>query len=119
MTPAEVMRLHVHHGDALVFADLRRSDVLDVQIEQIDHPDVFRTGHAFQRGDDAGLTCAAEHVAQCEAARKRIGIRFVVQKDQHPVRIAEESLILLHFSRVNERLNSVSNGPPNSSDSAR
>ena len=38
---------------------------------------------------------AAQHVAQRQAARHRVGIGIVVQQDQHPVGVAEVALVLL------------------------
>ena len=68
---------------------------------------------------DRRLLGAAQHVAQRQAAGHRVGVRIVVQEDEDAVGVAEEPLILLNLRRVSERLNSVSSGPPKSSESAR
>ena len=39
---AEVVRLHVDHRDAVEFLQRRRRDRLDVDVEQVHHPQVFR-----------------------------------------------------------------------------
>jgi hypothetical protein len=93
---SEVVGLHVHHRNALVIDDLRRGNRLDVQVEKVDHAHVLGAGDAFQRRDDAGLARAPQHVAQRQAARKRVGIRLIVQEDEHAVGITEEPLVLLH-----------------------
>ena len=92
---AEVVRLHVHHGDAVEVGELRRRDDLDVDVEQVHHPLVLGPGDALQRRDDRRLLGAAQHVAQRQAAGHRVGIRIVVQEDEDAVGVAEEALILL------------------------
>ena len=47
-----------------------------------------------------GRLRAAEHVAQREAARHRVGIRIVVQQDQDAIGVAEVALVLLHARRA-------------------
>ena len=38
----EVVRLHVHQRDAIEALDLLRGEHLDLQIEQLEHPQVLR-----------------------------------------------------------------------------
>ena len=92
---AEVVRLHVHHRDAIEVCDVRRRHLLDVDVEQVHHPLVFRTRDPLERGDHGRLPVAAQHVAQRQAAGEGIGIGIVVQKDEDAVGVAEESLVLL------------------------
>ncbi len=92
---AEVVRLHVDHRDAVVFLQAVDRDRLDVDVEQIDHPQVFRSGHTLNRADDRCRLGPAQNVAQREAAGHRIGIRVVVQQDQDAIGVAEIALILL------------------------
>ena len=92
---AEVVRLHVHHRDPIERLDLLQRDDLDVDVEQVHHPLVLRPRHALQRRDDGRLPVAVQHRAERQAAGHRVGIRIVVQEDEHPVGVAEESLILL------------------------
>ena len=63
---------------------------------RFDHPQVLRPGHALERADDGRRLGAAQDVAQREAAGHRVGIRIVVQHDQHAVGVAEVPLVLLH-----------------------
>ena len=92
---AEVVRLDVHHRDAIEFGERCRRDRLDVHVEQVDHPQVFRARHALHGADDRRGLRAPEHVPQREAAGQRVGIGIVVQQDQHAVGVAEVALILL------------------------
>ena len=48
---AEVVRLHVDHRDTVEARELIGRDVLDVDVEQVLHADVFRTRGALLRGD--------------------------------------------------------------------
>ena len=93
---AEVVRLDVDHRDAVVFLERFGGDRLDVDVEQVDHPLVFRAGHALDRADDRGRLGAAQDVAQRQAAGHRIGVRIVVQHDQDPIGVAQIALVLLH-----------------------
>ena len=92
---AEVVRLDVDHRDAVVFLERLGGDRLDVDVEQVDHPLVFRAGHALNRADDGGRLGAAQDVAQRQAAGHRIGVRIVVEHDQDPIRVAQIALVLL------------------------
>ena len=93
---AEVVRLHVDHADAVELPDgLGRHDV-DVNVEQVQHPEVFRTRHALERTDDGRRLRPAQDVAQREPAGHGIGVRIVVQHDQQTIGVAEVPLILLH-----------------------
>ncbi len=94
--PAEVVRLHVHGGDALELLERRRRDLLDVDVEHVGHPQVLRPGHALDRADDGRGLGAPQQVAQRQAAGERVGVGIVVQQDQHPVGVGEVALILLH-----------------------
>ena len=93
---AEVVRLHVHHADPVVCADALGRHVLDVNVEQVHHPQVLGPCHALHRADDGGGLGAAQHVAQRQPAGHRVGVRIVVQHDQHAVGVAEIALVLLH-----------------------
>ena len=94
--PAEVVRLHVDRGDAVEARELRRRDRLDLDVEQVGHPQVLRPRDALHRADDRGRARAAQHVAQREARGQRVGIGLVVQQDEHAVRVREVALVLLH-----------------------
>jgi hypothetical protein len=99
---AEVVRLHVDHADAFVLADgLGRHDV-DVNVQQVHHPEVFRPGHTLERADDGRGLRPAQDVAQGEPAGHGVGVGVVVQHDQHAVGVAEVSLVLL-YARPGER----------------
>ena len=93
--PAEVVRLHVDHRDAVVFLQRGGGDRLDVDVEQVHHPQVLRPRDALDRADDRRRLRAPQHVAQRQAARHRVGIRIVVQHDQDAIGVAEVALILL------------------------
>ena len=80
---AEVVRLHVHGGNAIEFLERRRRDLLDVDVEHVGHPQVFRPGDALHGADDRRRLGPPQQVAQRQAARERVGIRIVVQEDQH------------------------------------
>ena len=91
----EVVRLHVDHRHALVLGDLCRRDDVDVDVEQIRHPDVLRPGDTLQRRDDGGLLGPAQDVAQRQPAADRVRIGVVVQQDEDALGVAEEALVLL------------------------
>ena len=75
-------------------SDCRR-DRLDVDVEQVDHPQVFRPRDALDRADDRRRLGAAQDVAQRQAAGHGVGVRIVVQQDQHAIGVAEVALVLL------------------------
>ena len=93
---AEIVRLHVDHRDPVVLGHRRRRDGFDVDVEQVDHAHVLGPGHALNRADDRRRFRAPQDVAQRQAAGHRVGVRFVVQQDQHALGIAEIPLVLLH-----------------------
>ena len=70
---AEVVRLHVDHRDAVVLLDRLRRDRLDVDVEQVDHPQVLRPRHALDRADDGRRLRAVQDVAQRQAAGQASG----------------------------------------------
>ena len=74
---------------------LLRRQHLDLQVEQLQHPQVLRPAHAEQAADDGRLTRAAQQIAQRQAAGDRVRVRIVVQHDQHAIRVREIPLILL------------------------
>ena len=71
--------------------------MLDVDVEQVHHPLIFRTRDALERAYHGRLPVAAQHVAQRQSAGEGIGIGVVVQKDEDAVGVAEESLVLLNL----------------------
>src|SRR5262249_21657084 len=75
---------------------LPRSDDLDMDVEQVRHPQVFWPGSALLRRDDSRLLGASQDVPQRKTAGHRVRIRIVVEQDQHVSSVAEEPLILLH-----------------------
>ena len=89
------MRLHVHHRDPVEAGELVGGDDLDLDVEQVLHPQVFRARGALQGANDGRLLGSPQDVAERQAARHRIRIGVVVQENQYAVGIAEESLVLL------------------------
>ena len=79
---AEVVRLDVHERDAFEALEVRRRDGLDLDVEQVRHPQVLGPGDALQRAEDGGGLRAPQQVAQREAAGHRVGIGIVVQENQ-------------------------------------
>jgi hypothetical protein len=94
---AEIVGLHVDHGDTVEAGEVAGLDDLHLDVEQVLHAQVFGPRGALQRADDRGLLRAAKNVAQRQAARHRVGIGIVVEQNQHAIGVAEEPLILLHF----------------------
>jgi hypothetical protein len=92
---AEVVWLDIHHRHPVVVGDVPRRDDLDVNVEQVQHPQILGPRHALDRCDDRGLLVPAQDVAQGQAAGKGVGIGIVVQEDEHALRVAHEALILL------------------------
>ena len=118
IAPAEVVRLHVDHGDAVELGDLRRRDDLDVDVEQVHHPQVLGPGHALQGADDRRLPGAVQHV--CAAPGRwpwRRGPGRCAAGSATRSASLKKRWYCWTRSRVSERLNSVSSGPPKSSDS--
>ena len=99
---AEVVRLDVDRGDAVELLERGRRDRLDVDVEQVGHPQVLRPRHALHGADDGRRLGAAQQVAQREAAGQRVGIGIVVQQDQHAIGVGEVALVLLH-ARARQR----------------
>ena len=73
-----------------------------MNVEQVHHPKVLGPGHALNRADNGGRFRAAQDVPQRQAAGNRIGIRVVMQHDQHAIGVAEIALVLLH-TRARQR----------------
>ncbi len=94
----EVVRLDVDQGDAIEPLHLFGREHFDLQVEQLEHPEVFRTADAVETADDGGLSGAAEDVAKREAARDGVRVRVVVEQDQDAVGVREVALILLNLS---------------------
>ena len=99
---AEVVRLDVDRGDAIEGAELVRRQRLDLDVQQVGHPQVLGPRHALQRADDGGGARAAQHVPEREAGGHRVGVRLVVQQDQDAVGVGEIALVLLD-ARAGER----------------
>ena len=116
---AEVVRLHVHHRDAVEAGDCSGVMISTWMSSRFTIRRFSGRVTPWSARDDGRLLGAAQDVAQRQAAGHRVGIGIVVQENQDAVGVAEEPLVLLDPRRVSERLNSVSSGPPNSSDSAR
>ncbi len=91
---AEVVRLHVDCGDALEFLEVRRRDLLDVNVEHVGHAQVLGPRHSLDGADDRRRLGAPEQVPQRQAAGQRVGVGIVVKQDQHAVGVGEVPLIL-------------------------
>ena len=94
--PREVVGLHVHHRDPIEPGEVLRPDRLDMDVEQVQHPEVLGPGHALDGADDGGGLRAAEQVPQGQPRRHGVGVRVVVQQDEHLVGVVEVPLELLH-----------------------
>ena len=92
---AVVVRLHVDHGDPIELFHRVGGQDFDVDVEQVDHPEVLGTGDALQRAQNRRGLGAAQQVTQREARRQRVRIGIVVEQDQHAIGVVEETLILL------------------------
>ena len=92
--PAEVVRLHVDGGDAGELGHRSAVEQLDLDVEQVGHPDVLGSGHPLERPDDGGRPGAVEQGAEGEAAGHRVGVRVVVQQNQDTVGVCEKPLVL-------------------------
>ena len=92
--PAEVVRLHVDGGDAGELGQRAAAEQLDLDVEQVGHPQVLGPGDALERPDDGGRLGAAQQRAQGEAAGHRVGVGVVVQQDQDAVGVGEIALVL-------------------------
>jgi hypothetical protein len=91
----EIMRLDIHEGDAIERLDLLGRHDLDLQIEELEHAQVFGPAHAIHAPDDRRLARAPQNVAQREPTRDGVGIGIVVQKDENAVGVGQEALVLL------------------------
>ncbi len=100
--PAEVVRLHVDGRDPLERRDLVGRHDFDLNIEQVGHAQILGTRHALHGADDRGRPRAPQQVAQRETRGERVGVRLVVEQDQHAIRVLEVALVLLH-ARARQR----------------
>ena len=94
--PAEVVGLHVDGRDAVELRERFRGQRLDLDVEEVGHAQVLGAGHAAEGSDDGGRLGAVEKIAEREAAGEGVRIGVVVEEDQHPVRVREVALVLLH-----------------------
>ena len=92
----EVVRLNVDHADAVEVFDGVRRDRLDVDVEQVRHPDVLGARHPLERRDDGGRPGAVQNRAQREPAGHGVGVGLVVQQDEDAIGVGQVPLILLH-----------------------
>ena len=92
---AEVVRLDVDGRDPVEARERRGRDLLDVDVQHVGHPQVFRPRHPLHRPDDRRRLGAAQQVAQREAAGERIRIRVVMEEDEDAVGVGEVALVLL------------------------
>lgn len=65
---AEVVRLDVDRGDAVEARELVGRQRLDLNVEQVGHPDVLGPGHALQGADDGRGPRSAQDVANARPA---------------------------------------------------
>ena len=91
---AEVVRLDIDRGHAVVVVERLGRHGFDVDVEQVGHANVLGTGHAPDRSDDGRGLGASEQVAQCQPAGHRVGVGIVVEQDEDPVRVGEVALVL-------------------------
>ncbi len=89
------MGLHVNRGDALELREGLRGDGFDANVEEIRHSQVLWTGDALEGAENRCRPCAMEQVAQRQTARQGVGVRVVVEENQHAVGVCEVALILL------------------------
>ena len=88
--PGKVVRLDVDQRDLVEALELLRRQHLDIEIEQLHHPQVLGPGHALHAADDGRLPRAPQQAAQRQAAGHRVGIGIVVREDQHAVGIVRK-----------------------------
>jgi hypothetical protein len=89
------VRLDVHRRDAVETLERLGRDRLNLDVEQVGHPQVLGAGDALNGADDGRRLGAAQQVAQGQAARQGVRIRVVVQQNEDAVRVGEVSLVLL------------------------
>ena len=93
--PAEIVGLHVDRRDPVELGERLAVQRLDVDVEEAGHPEVLGSRNPLERPDDRGGLGPVQEVAQGETAGHRVGIRVVVQQDQHAVGVGQIALILL------------------------
>jgi len=93
---AEVMRLHIDGGDAVEAGEGLMIQRFHVDVEQVRHSEILRSGDTLKRADDGGGLGPVEEVAQGQAAGHRIWIGVVVQQNQDTVRVRQIPLVLLY-----------------------
>ena len=89
------MRLDVDGGDAIEVGEVGRAHRLDLDVEQVLHPDVLGPGDVLHGADDRRRLVAPQQGAQRQAAGHGVRIRIVVQQDQDAIRVFEVALVLL------------------------
>ena len=93
---AEIVRLHVHHGDPVELLGGFDGNGLHVDVEQVHHPEVLWPRHPLHSANDRRRPRATQNVSKRQAARHGVRVRIVVQHDQDAVGVAEVALILQH-----------------------
>ena len=93
---AEIVRLHVDHRDPIVLLHRVGGQRLDVDVEQVRHPQILGPGDPLHRADDRRRLRAPQDVSEREAARHGVRIGIVVEHDQDALAVAEVALVLLH-----------------------
>ena len=110
--PAEVVRLHVDGGDAGELGHRSAVEQLDLDVEQVGHPDVLGSGRPLERSDDGGRPGAVEQGAEGEAAGHRVRVRVVVQQNQDAIGVREKPLVLFDPRAGDGPLQRRSQGAP-------
>ena len=75
--------------------DLLGGHHLDLEVEELEHPQVLGPRHAVHAADDRRLPRAAQDVAQRQTAGDGIGVGIVVQQDEDAIGVRQIPLILL------------------------
>jgi len=94
---AEERRLHIDHRNLVIFVQFRALGRLDIDLEQMDHGAVFRTGDRLEAEQRGGELVAAEQGPQSHRAGHRVGVRIVLQHDRDPIAFIDQGAQFLQF----------------------
>ena len=75
------MRLHIDQGNLVEVLELVGGDRLDLEVQQLDHPQVLGPRHRLQATNHRGLARPSQDGAQRQAAGHGIWVWVVVREN--------------------------------------
>ena len=91
----EVWRLKIDNGNSIEFVHALFRDLLDLDLEQFDHRDIFRPCDASKGSQRCAPLVASKDLPQRQPAGDGIGVGIVLQQNKYGLRSLKPRLHLL------------------------